>query len=160
MYSLPPAAPGLPPWQTRGNYTSINDRTAYISVPARQSFASSSSLPPPPTYIPSPLQTNVPPPPPAMPAPSTSAPPTRKKVVFSEHVRDYVQRSFAVDNAIEGISKTEIEVKLRKIITDATSSGNLDNVNWAQLPLPQQMILEEKSRPVSIPSPPAAISWP
>jgi SAC3 family protein LENG8/THP3 len=159
MYSLPPAAPGLPPWQARGNYTGINDRTAYISVPARQSFSSSSSLPPHPTYIPSPLQANVPPPPPAMPVPSTSASPTRKKVVWSEQVRDYVQRSFAIDNAIEGISKSEIEVKLKKIITEATSSGNLDNVNWAQLPLPQQMILEERSRSVSIPSPPAAISW-
>ena len=47
---------------------------------------------------------------------------------------------------VKGITKEEMESKLKRVITDAAESGNLNNVNWAELPLPQQMIQEERKQ--------------
>lgn len=66
-------------------------------------------------------------------------------MVWPQPVRDYVQRSFAVDNQIEGVQKPEIEAKLKQVITEATQSGNLDNIDWTKMPLPQQMIHESRN---------------
>ena len=49
-----------------------------------------------------------------------------------------------------------MEARLKKVITDAAESGNLNNVNWAELPLPQQMIQEERNRAILVsPAPPS-----
>lgn len=66
-------------------------------------------------------------------------------------MRDYVNRSFARESSIPGITREELEAKLKKIITEAAQSGNLDTVNWKTLPLPQQMIQEERNRAVLAP---------
>ena len=52
-----------------------------------------------------------------------------------------------------------MEAKLKKVITEAAESGNLHDVNWDELPLPQQMIQEERNRTILAPPPPV-VSWP
>ena len=46
---------------------------------------------------------------------------------------------------IDGISKEEMEAKLKSVITQAAESNNLNSVDWDMLPLPQQMIQEERN---------------
>ncbi|EXJ80967.1 hypothetical protein A1O3_07255 [Capronia epimyces CBS 606.96] len=148
MYSSS-SAPGHPPWQAQSSYSS--NQNAYIQVPARQTFGAQPPLPPPPTYFPpqhymaSP-PTNTPPPP--------LAPPAKKKMNWSPDVRDYVNRSFAQTTALPGITKEHIEAKLKEIITEATQSGRLDTINWKELPLPQQLIQEDRNRALLAPVPP------
>ncbi len=45
-----------------------------------------------------------------------------------------------------------MEAKLKSVITQAAESNNLDSVNWADLPLPQQMLQEERTRSLLTPS--------
>lgn len=90
------------------------------------------------------------------PPPPTHQPP-RQKVVWSQDVRDYVNRSFAKTAEKHDVSKEEIEAKLKEIITDATQNGKLDTINWKDLPLPQQMIQEERNRALLAPMTPSSI---
>ncbi|OAP60023.1 hypothetical protein AYL99_05025 [Fonsecaea erecta] len=152
MYSSPA---GHPPWQT--SYPSLNNQNhAYIPVPARNAFGSQPPLPPPPAYSPTPLPpqqymsspptstaTNTPPPQPQQPA--------RQKIAWPPEVRDYVNRSFAKAAEVRDVSKEQIESKLKEIITDATQNGKLDTINWKELPLPQQMIRDERNRALLAP---------
>lgn len=129
------------------------DNNAYIPVMARHTFG---HVPPPPTYHPQPYQSQ----PVSAPAPTAvTASPVKKKIDWPPAVRQYVQRCFTPESMIKGITKEEMESKLKKVITDAAESGNLNNVNWAELPLPQQMIQEERNRTILAPSPPLN-SWP
>jgi hypothetical protein len=92
---------------------------------------------------------------------SNAQAPTKKKVTWSPEVRDYVNRSFAVANSISGITKAQVEAKLKDIITAATQSGQLDTLNWGELPLPQQMIQDERNRALFAPvSPPPMVAGP
>ena len=61
-------------------------------------------------------------------------------------VRQYVQRSFAVENNIPDIGREEMEVRLKKVISDAAESNTLLTVDWDNLPLPQQMIQTDRLR--------------
>jgi SAC3 family protein LENG8/THP3 len=153
MYS---AMPGSTPWQqngaVHGNYGS------YIPVQS-QSFNSSIPLPPPPTYVPAPLPNYAPPPPPPSHLTSTLPPhQQRKKPDWSPSIREYVQRSFVPSNQIEGIEREDVEVKLKSVITAAKQNGTIDSIDWSVMPLPQQMLLEERKRSVLAPPPPIP-SW-
>ena len=146
MYSSPA---GHPPWQAATSYAPLNQSHAYIPVPARNTFGPSTAFPPPPTYLPAPpITTNTPPPPPQQ--------TPKQRVVWSQAVRDYVNRSFAKAAEVRDISRGQIEAKLKDIITDATQSGKLDTINWPQMPLPQQMIQDERNcallAPMTLPS--------
>ncbi|KAF6224943.1 hypothetical protein HO133_010137 [Letharia lupina] len=86
------------------------------------------------------------------PAPSTtpSPPPSaaeKAKRDWPESVRHYVQRAFATENTIASIPRQEMEIKLKKIISNSAENNTLGTIDWAKLPLPQQMILEERARP-------------
>lgn len=70
----------------------------------------------------------------------------KKRVEWPPGVRQYVQRSFVPDCQIPGITREDMEKKLKQIITEAAESNNLHNVNWEALPLPQEMIREERNR--------------
>ena len=61
-------------------------------------------------------------------------------------MRLYVQRAFALENREEGISREEMEIKLKVVISNAVESNNLHNIDWANLPLPQHMITDERRR--------------
>ena len=66
-------------------------------------------------------------------------------------VRQYVQRSFAETNTIAGIEKSEMEAKLKKIISDAAESNTLLTIDWDHLPLPQQMLQAERNNFYAMP---------
>ncbi|RVX68586.1 hypothetical protein B0A52_07013 [Exophiala mesophila] len=155
------SSPGNSAWAAN-TYAAANTHAAnaYIPVPARHTFGHPSSFPPPhptlgfnaPTL---PLQQPSIPPPPPNTAPGTASvpQPVKKKTVWSPEVRDYVNRSFAVENSINGISKEQVEAKLKEIITQAQSSGTLDTRNWQTYLLPQQILQQERTRVLLAPIP-------
>lgn len=169
MYS---ASGGPPPWQTTAGYGQPSGHPAYIPVPTRNPYASSTSLPPPPTYIPQPLHRTTPAVPPTIiasptPAPSNEA---RKKIDWPPTVREYVNRCFAAENQIPGIERGDMEKRLKEVITNAAHSSQLLSHDWDKMPLPQQMIQEDRKRamlgyqsiPASFvpPPPPVPLSFP
>lgn len=116
---------------------------AYTPVQARQSLTR-----PPPSNHTYQAQANV-----VKPMiPSTSTP-NKKPRVWPEPVRLYVQRCFVPEHMIDGISKQEMEMKLKAIITNAAETDNLETVDWASLPLPQEMIREERNKSSLLSSP-------
>lgn len=119
------------------------DAPAYLPVQTRQSFG-----PPPVPYVPViPQQAPLPPPP----AP-VEAPQPRKKMTFPQPVRDYVQRSFLPHMMHKDVTRTEMEAKLKETIAAATDSNTLETLDWENLPLPQQMIQQERAQA-------AALTW-
>jgi len=82
-----------------------------------------------------------------MPAQRGVAPPAeKKKIDWPNPVRLYVQRSFQSDNLLEDVSRSEMETKLRETIAAATDNNTLDTIDWDNLPLPQQMIHQERAQ--------------
>ena len=55
-----------------------------------------------------------------------------------------MQRSFAADNAVPTVSRQEMEVRLKQIISDAAEQNVIDDIDWNTHPLPQQIIQEEQ----------------
>ncbi|EGD89404.1 hypothetical protein H112_03025 [Trichophyton rubrum D6] len=78
----------------------------------------------------------------AAPASSTE---TRKRVEWPPAVREYVQRCFVPEQQIPGISRAEMEARLKQVITGAAETNSLEAIDWASLPLPQQMIQAERN---------------
>ncbi|KAI9678229.1 MAG: hypothetical protein M1817_006174 [Caeruleum heppii] len=68
-----------------------------------------------------------------------------KKVDWPIPVRHYVQRAFMTDNSIPGIERGEVENKLKQTITQANENGALHTIDWDKLPLPQQLIQNERA---------------
>ncbi|KAK4939989.1 hypothetical protein LTR10_019841 [Elasticomyces elasticus] len=155
MYSS--SAPGQAPWQSHpSSYASPNTQNAYIPVPARHTFGAQSGPPPQSTYVPPPMPSQQYTPAPLSansPQKQLSQPPAKKKMNWSPDVRDYVNRSFGQTNLAPGITKEQIEAKLKDIITEATQSGRLYTINWKELPLPHQMIQDERTRSLLAPMP-------
>lgn len=114
---------------------SCSTAPAYTTVDARRTFGSPSIPPPPP-----------PPEPVAQPAPRQT------KSEWSTAVRDYVQRSVAEDNAIPGITSSEILARLRTIIQSIAERDAINQVDWETMPLPQQIIQNERWQSASISS--------
>ncbi|KAL8720269.1 MAG: hypothetical protein Q9225_002837 [Loekoesia sp. 1 TL-2023] len=61
-------------------------------------------------------------------------------------VRFYVQRSFAEENILPDVDWKEMEAKLKQVISHSVEAGTLTTKDWDNLPLPQQMIQEERKR--------------
>lgn len=108
---------------------------AYHAVQVRQTFNQ-----PPPSYAPI-MQPQGPPPPPP---PEASAP--RKKIEWPQSVRNYVRRSFDPSNLIADIPRPEMELRLKQTISAATDSNSLYSIDWDNLPLPQEMIRQERAQ--------------
>lgn len=83
---------------------------------------------------------------------------TKNRINWPPAVRQYVQRSFVPEAVIDGIDKKEMEIKLKRVITEAAESDSLDKVDWANLPLPQQMLQDEKNRAILAPQ--VLSNWP
>ncbi|KUJ16591.1 GANP/Nin1/mts3/eIF-3 p25 family protein [Mollisia scopiformis] len=144
MYStMNPWAQQPPPPGTQGQYgyqqREHKAPPAYHSVQVRQSFNA-----PPLHYVPVVQQPFPPPPPPTM-APVQAAPP-RKKIDWPQPVRNYVSRSFEPKALLDDVSRPDMEAKLKQTITDATDNNTLDTLDWDNLPLPQQMIRQERAQ--------------
>lgn len=84
---------------------------------------------------------------------STSNPPAlanttntteKSKRNWPDPVRQYVQRAFAVENALADVSRQDMEIKLKQTISESASNNTLHVVDWENLPLPQQMIHQER----------------
>jgi hypothetical protein len=124
----------ISPPTTRSNKPSAA-APAYHPVQVRQTFGHA-----PPAYAPIPqAQAQVPPPPPA----EASAP--RKKIEWPQPVRNYVQRSFDPSNLIPDIPRPDMELRLKQTISAATDSNTLHTIDWDNLPLPQEMIRQERA---------------
>ena len=76
---------------------------------------------------------------------------TKKKIDWPPEVRQYVQRCFVPEAMVPGVSRQEMETRLKRIITEATETGNLDAVKWSQMPLPQEMIRDERKNNILAP---------
>ncbi len=87
---------------------------------------------------------------PAVPPANTPSAAEKAKRDWPESVRLYVQRAFAKENEILKVNRQEMETKLKKIISDSAESNTLYTVDWANFPLPQQMILSERTRSAQI----------
>ncbi|KAK3389352.1 SAC3/GANP/Nin1/mts3/eIF-3 p25 family-domain-containing protein [Podospora didyma] len=70
----------------------------------------------------------------------------KKKIDWPISVRNYVQRSFLPDNMDPSVTRAEMESKLKETISQANDSGVMYTVNWETMPLPQQMIREDRAR--------------
>ena len=105
---------------------------AYIPVQARRSLAHTTK----PTPTPQPTASEAP----------------RKRVEWPAPLRLYVQRSFIPENQIASVSRPELEVKLKSVITEAAEGDKLDAIDWETLPLPQVMIQNERNRILANPS--------
>lgn len=109
--------------------------TAYHPVQVRQTFNQIPS-----TYVPM-TQPQGPPP------PQAREPPARRtKIEWPQPVRDYVQRSFDPKNLVADIPRSEMEFRLKQTISQATDNNTLDTVDWVHLPLPQEMIRQERAQ--------------
>ncbi|KAF3480794.1 SAC3/GANP domain-containing protein [Arthroderma uncinatum] len=106
-----------PPWR------SASTATAYTPVQARRTLTRNSSSQ----------------------AASTTATEMRKRVEWPATVRDYVQRSFVPERQIPGITRADMEEKLKQIITGAAETNHLGAIDWKTLPLPQQIIQDERN---------------
>ena len=102
---------------------------AYTSVSARRTFTK-----------PTPIDA------PQSPPPVNHAKPQRTVREWPPSVRFYVQRSFAENNTVPGVDRQEMEKRLKQIISEAAESNTLHSVDWANLPLPQQMIVSERNK--------------
>lgn len=71
---------------------------------------------------------------------------------FPPAVRLYVQRCFAPENQMASVSTTEMQEKLRAVITEAAENHKLDMIDWERLPLPQVMIQNERNKILANPS--------
>ena len=76
--------------------------------------------------------------------PATQQAPPQKKVDWPPTVRAYVQRSFDTSKSIPGVSRSEMEAKLKATITAASDDGTLHTTDWDNLPLPQQIIASQR----------------
>lgn len=66
-----------------------------------------------------------------------------RKMNWPTPVREYVQRSFATDNNYDEVTRSEIELVLKRIITEAAERKLIDTIDWTALPLPQVFIQQE-----------------
>ncbi|KAK4161017.1 leukocyte receptor cluster member 8 [Cladorrhinum sp. PSN259] len=138
-----PPAPGVSP--SNAYTTTYSAAPAFTPVQVRQSFGQPYGNPPP-SY---PVISQSPPTNYASstvnPTPAAADHQPKKKIDWPESVRNYVQRSFLPGNLDPTVSRAEMETKLKQTITHATERGVMYTLDWDTMPLPQQMILDERS---------------
>lgn len=77
---------------------------------------------------------------------SAPVPVNKPRVEWPESVRRYVQRSFIPSNMDRSVSRQEMEVQLKETISRATDSGQLHDIDWDAMPLPQDLIKEARTK--------------
>ncbi|KAI1502405.1 SAC3/GANP domain protein [Biscogniauxia marginata] len=114
--------------------------TAYTPVPIRRGFSQA--------YQPQPQYSYTAPANPPQPAPAMAPPAEQQQQKFDwpDSVRNYVQRTFQKSNLDSSISRQEMEAKLKETIRSSQEAGNMYTLNWDEMPLPQQMIRDERQR--------------
>ncbi|KAH6634832.1 SAC3/GANP/Nin1/mts3/eIF-3 p25 family-domain-containing protein [Chaetomium sp. MPI-SDFR-AT-0129] len=146
--TVPPSGAPPPP-----GYATSYSAPAFTPVQVRQSFGQSYSTPQPPypagpTYGSShsspPSAANIPPN--VTSAPTVAQEQAKTKIDWPDSVRRYVQRAFVPANLDSNVSRPEMEAKLKETITQANEKGVMYSLDWDAMPLPQQMIREERAR--------------
>ncbi|KAI0021630.1 SAC3/GANP/Nin1/mts3/eIF-3 p25 family-domain-containing protein [Xylariomycetidae sp. FL0641] len=139
------AAPPPPGIQPAAPYYSQNMNPAYTAVPIRQGFAQAYQQYPYSTAPANPSQ-------PATAAPASpnlaSQPQQQQKKAdpWPQSVRDYVQRTFQKSNEDPSVTREEMESKLKAVITYFQQLGTMHSINWVEMPLPQQMVQQERQQ--------------
>ena len=67
-----------------------------------------------------------------------------QKIDWPQTVRDYVQRCFGIENHIEGVEREEIEMRLKRLLSEAAEANRLYSIDWTSHPTPQQLIVRER----------------
>lgn len=67
-----------------------------------------------------------------------------KKIEWTQPVREYVARTFDPDNSIEGITPGEVQTRTKEIIQYYAERNMQESIDWADYPLPQQLLAEER----------------
>ncbi|KAJ5503172.1 hypothetical protein N7463_006046 [Penicillium fimorum] len=134
----------VPPWRstapgTMSSAFSPAAPPAYTQVQARRSL----------THHTKPMNGTVPPQPTQSASGDAEA---RTRVEFPPPVRSYVQRCFAPENQVASVSISEMQEKLRHVITDAAQNDKLGLIDWERLPLPQTMVQNERNKILANPS--------
>lgn len=121
---------------------------AYTPVQVRQSFGAAYPTPPPLYSAPQAAYGLAQAPQPTYPPPaaSASAEAANKKIEWPESVRHYVQRSFLPQNLDPSVTRQDMEAKLKETISHANETGVMYTVNWDTMPLPQQIIKQERTQ--------------
>lgn len=120
-----------PPPGTQGQPYGYQQPPAYHAVQVRQSFAQ----PPYATVV-------QPPPPPPQPVEAAG----KGKIVWPPAVRNYVARSFEPSRMHSDVSRADMEAKLKETISAATAASTLATLDWDNLPLPQDIIRQERAQ--------------
>jgi len=76
--------------------------------------------------------------------PRNPLPPQQQKVDWPDSVRARVQRTFFDRNHDPTIQESELETKLKEVISSAKDSDQLYTTDWDNMPLPQVMIREQR----------------
>lgn len=71
-------------------------------------------------------------------------PQAKPKKDWKPEVREWVQRAFAPENQIVGISDDEWRTKLMEFLPQVQQSGEIDTIDWATYPTPQQLIVAQR----------------
>ena len=79
------------------------------------------------------------------PVAAPAQPSVNQKVEWPPSVKLYVQRSFAAENEVPGVSKEDMVIRMKEIINSSVTSNTLHTLDWDNHPLPQQFILNERS---------------
>jgi hypothetical protein len=66
-------------------------------------------------------------------------------IAWPDSVRLYVQRAFVPDNLLPNVTRQEMEAQLKVTITKAAEAGELDSINWATWPLPQEIVQQTRA---------------
>lgn len=77
-------------------------------------------------------------------SPNNPTPAAKATRDWPDQVRSYVSRAFASENAILEVARADMETRLKEVIGRAAESNTLLTIDWASLPLPQQMIIQER----------------
>ncbi|KAF2264028.1 hypothetical protein CC78DRAFT_544408 [Lojkania enalia] len=99
--------------------------------------------PRPPAYNAVPTRTTLARPTP-LPHAAVSPSAAKQKVDWPQPVRDYVGRAFDPKNAIEGISVTDMQAKLKDVLQYFAERSMLEQLAWETYPLPQHLLQAER----------------
>ncbi|KAL2760090.1 hypothetical protein ACRALDRAFT_1079049 [Sodiomyces alcalophilus JCM 7366] len=149
---MPSSWPVSPAPSSAANHV-YSTAPAYTPVQVRQGFgqyphspSSTNPLGPfAPAPIPAQVNQNANVPPNSTPTDGTSsAPPPKGKISFSDSVRNYVRRAFLPANLDPTIMREEVEAKLKETISHAADNGLLDTTDWDTMPLPVELIKKDR----------------
>ncbi|KAI0890293.1 SAC3/GANP/Nin1/mts3/eIF-3 p25 family-domain-containing protein [Annulohypoxylon maeteangense] len=140
------AAPGV---QTTPYSYPQSINTAYTAVPVRTGFDQQTYTVQP--QYPYSAPANPPQPTTTMASQTNQQHPQQQKFDWPDSVRSYVQRSFQTWSQDSGVSRAEMEAKLKQTIRFTQDNGTMYTADWNTMPLPQDIIKYERQEALKAP---------